>query len=299
MLQRYSIDDESKLFHLGLIFIAFGNLVNWLLYGTLTVQLYLYYLAFPRDKKWTKAAVYMVYFLETLQVITCAIALVTNDYTPMIVTVLGSASVLGADADLAISLVFIFLVDLACGLVPLIAQLIYAHRIQILTQKKVIPRIIRLLAIIQFFVAILSCVFSQGVLGWWCLFNGIIDMIIAFLMTRSLLKDNILSPSTRLKIIRLVYLVIATGSLTTFFNFIAFGAFAIPGEVDKFMALAVLIIMPNLYANSILVMLNNRKMISSSRNAPNRQSLSALVIADRQTMVSDIVTDVGLDLSPV
>ncbi|KIL55244.1 hypothetical protein M378DRAFT_173781 [Amanita muscaria Koide BX008] len=81
-----------------------------------------------------------------------------------------------------------------------------------------------------------------------------------------------------------------------FFNFVGFGAFVIPGKMDKFMAMAVLIATPNVYANSILVMLNNRKKISSSQNAPNTQSLSALVIADRQTVVSDIVTDVGLDV---
>ncbi|KIL55243.1 hypothetical protein M378DRAFT_134226, partial [Amanita muscaria Koide BX008] len=137
----------------------------------------------------------------------------------MIIMTLSSA-VLNDDSSLAITIVFVLY--LAGGLVPLIAQFIYAHRIQILTQKKVIPHIIRVLTIIQFFVAMLSCVFSQGVLGWWCLFTGIIDIIIASLMTRSLLKDNILSPSTRLRIIRLVHLIIATGSLTTFFNFIAF-----------------------------------------------------------------------------
>ncbi|KIL71301.1 hypothetical protein M378DRAFT_211073, partial [Amanita muscaria Koide BX008] len=58
-----------------IVSLGVGNLINWLLHGVLTVQVYLYYLAFPNDRKWTKAAVYTVYILETIQVIGLGIAL--------------------------------------------------------------------------------------------------------------------------------------------------------------------------------------------------------------------------------
>ncbi|KIL71292.1 hypothetical protein M378DRAFT_65283, partial [Amanita muscaria Koide BX008] len=105
-----------------------GNLINWLLHGVLTVQVYLYYLAFPNDRKWTKAAVYAVYILETIQVIGLGITLL------MIAT---TVSVNPASAILlSLCNELIFLV------VPLIAQGIYAHRIRIITRRKVIPGLI-------------------------------------------------------------------------------------------------------------------------------------------------------------
>ncbi|KAM6495286.1 hypothetical protein JOM56_009909 [Amanita muscaria] len=38
---------------------------NWLLYGAPTVQVYLYYIAFPNDRKWVKAVVFTAHSLQT------------------------------------------------------------------------------------------------------------------------------------------------------------------------------------------------------------------------------------------
>ncbi|PFH46600.1 hypothetical protein AMATHDRAFT_98023, partial [Amanita thiersii Skay4041] len=48
-----------------------GNLLNWGLFGALTVQVYIYYLAFPEDRNWIKWTIYIVYGLEVTHVI-CA-----------------------------------------------------------------------------------------------------------------------------------------------------------------------------------------------------------------------------------
>ncbi|KAF8671557.1 hypothetical protein AX14_005679, partial [Amanita brunnescens Koide BX004] len=43
-----------------------GNVINLLLYGVLTVQLYLYYISFPRDPWLLKMVVYLIYVIETV-----------------------------------------------------------------------------------------------------------------------------------------------------------------------------------------------------------------------------------------
>ncbi|KAH9958995.1 hypothetical protein BC827DRAFT_1217005 [Russula dissimulans] len=44
-----------------------GNLVNWLLLGVLTMQIYLYYLCFPKDRWLIKFTVYGLYVLDLTQ----------------------------------------------------------------------------------------------------------------------------------------------------------------------------------------------------------------------------------------
>ncbi|KAM6498878.1 hypothetical protein JOM56_006826 [Amanita muscaria] len=258
-----------------IVSLGVGNLINWLLHGALTVQVYLYYLAFPNDRKWTKAAVYAVYILETIQVIGLGITLL------MIVT-----TVSGNPA-----------------LVPLIAQCIYAHRIRIITRRKVMPGLIITLAILQPFAAIAIAITpaytSIITLVVWVGLNVVNDLIIGFVMVRSLSKKRSLSDYTRLKVIRLIHLIIATGSLTVAANSISLFSllgFRFPSNLafdyplnpwtGDLIATPVLFFMPKLYANSILVMLNNRMAIRDSRNTtPNMMStnvVSTLVINDHQ-----------------
>ncbi|KAJ6592367.1 hypothetical protein B0H19DRAFT_919700, partial [Mycena capillaripes] len=51
-----------------------GNLLHWGLFGGLTVQLYIYYQAFPNDRLRIKYVVYAMYILELLQTV-----LITHD----------------------------------------------------------------------------------------------------------------------------------------------------------------------------------------------------------------------------
>ncbi|KIL53918.1 hypothetical protein M378DRAFT_174524, partial [Amanita muscaria Koide BX008] len=217
MLPFFYSDTQATIFSLGA-----GNLINWLLHGVLTVQVYLYYLAFPNDRKWTKAAVYTVYILETIQVIGLGIALLVI------------AATLSGDPEsvpsfywamtAAIWVAQTLLTTLVGSLVPLIAQCIYAHRIRIITRRKVMPGLIITLAILQLVAAVAITMTppytSMIALTVWAGLNVVNDLIIAFIMVRSLWKNNALSHSTRLKVIRLIHLVIATGSLTVAANLI-------------------------------------------------------------------------------
>ena len=96
----------------------------------------------------------------------------------------------------------------------------------------------------------------------------------------------------------LVFLIIATGVLTgksicihhsaLFFflrctsppvvvNLIALALFATLSYIPAFISTAIMIFMPKLYANSILVMFNNRITIGDSRNASSNTESNAVV----------------------
>jgi len=49
--------------------VIIGYLLHWGLFGTLTIQFYLYYRAFPNDRAAIKWLVYIVYVLEVIQTI--------------------------------------------------------------------------------------------------------------------------------------------------------------------------------------------------------------------------------------
>ncbi|KAK0459004.1 uncharacterized protein EV420DRAFT_1270063, partial [Desarmillaria tabescens] len=44
-----------------------GHFFNWCLFGALSVQVYIYYLAFPKDRRWTKCFVLFIFSIELLQ----------------------------------------------------------------------------------------------------------------------------------------------------------------------------------------------------------------------------------------
>ncbi|KAM6493084.1 hypothetical protein JOM56_011218 [Amanita muscaria] len=248
-----SIVPSSLLYYAGVIYGYYGhdNLLD------------LYYLAFPNDKTRTKAVVYTAYILETVHVIGLGIIL-------LLIVAGGSAYagpyIFDPSLDYRWSIQAL-LINLVGGLLPLIAQGFYARRIRIITQKN--------LAVLQLFAAILTAVISAMILIWlWIGLTVINDLIITFMMVRSLLKEKPLSNDTKSKIVRLVRLIIATGLLT-----------------------AILMFIPKLYGNSILVMMNNRMTIRNPRDVtPNMISIntlsrvSTIVIAGYSTGTSDSAT---------
>ncbi|KAJ7454005.1 hypothetical protein B0H11DRAFT_2069984, partial [Mycena galericulata] len=48
-----------------------GTILNWALFGTLAVQTYIYFLAFPQDLKWSKLLVVTVLVLEVIETLSC------------------------------------------------------------------------------------------------------------------------------------------------------------------------------------------------------------------------------------
>ncbi|ESK91182.1 hypothetical protein Moror_2948 [Moniliophthora roreri MCA 2997] len=123
-------------------------MLNWCFYGVLTVQIHIYWTAFPKKSRSVQALVYGVYLLETAQTI-----LLTRDaFQSFVFGFKDPASV----NDIQNLWLDIYFFD---GLVALLVQFYYANRIRVLLSRfKVIPGIIVLLSITQLACAIGGCI---------------------------------------------------------------------------------------------------------------------------------------------
>ncbi|KDR79714.1 hypothetical protein GALMADRAFT_63331, partial [Galerina marginata CBS 339.88] len=108
-----------------------GAMLNWCFFGVLSAQTYIYYLAFPTDRRSTKLLVTIVYLLEAAQ------------------TLLNTQTVLHGFAEHFGNIVAFDEVGttwitfpILGGIVPFIVQSYYAYRISILSQSKTVPFII-------------------------------------------------------------------------------------------------------------------------------------------------------------
>ncbi|KAK0483082.1 hypothetical protein EDD18DRAFT_1112220 [Armillaria luteobubalina] len=98
-----------------------GYLLHWGLFRTLSIQLYLYYLAFPKDRKFTKYLVYGIYIIEFVQMI-----LVTHDAFAVFGYSFG-------DWEALISEHYWFIIPIMIGITVSAGQSVYAYQIFILS----------------------------------------------------------------------------------------------------------------------------------------------------------------------
>ncbi|KAI0252236.1 hypothetical protein BJV78DRAFT_1124851, partial [Lactifluus subvellereus] len=102
-----------------------GVVWNWMLYGVLIVQLYVYMYNFQGDRKLLKLLVYAIFILETLQT-----ALTGVDLYYWFISGFGNIDHL-VDPHLSA-----FDVPIIESIVSLTVQLFFAYRVWILSEKK-------------------------------------------------------------------------------------------------------------------------------------------------------------------
>ncbi|KAJ7778853.1 hypothetical protein DFH07DRAFT_796251 [Mycena maculata] len=243
-----------------------AHLGIWALTGILTVQLYLYYQAFPNDRRFTKCLVYTMYSLQFLQII---------------LTTLDSFAIFGYGfGDFAaltnVQLAW-FTGPISTAMASLIVQSFYAFRLHSFSKSRIIPVLIVAAALIVSASGLMTgiFVFPDGdvtglntrkisiALGLWLIGSALVDVIIAISMTYYLIISDTGFRQTHALISRLIRLTIQTGSMT------ALGAlatvilfFGCPGK-DYYVTPGNY--MPALYANTMLAVLNSRFHISDSR----------------------------------
>ncbi|GAW02713.1 hypothetical protein LENED_004380 [Lentinula edodes] len=216
-----------------------GILFNWSLLGVLTTQVYIYYLNFPKDLKWHKVLVYIVYLLDWAQ--TCS---ATYDAFHCVIAA--------------------------------IVQAFFAWRIWRLTLSRIISILIVLLALLQLGGGIAVGIFvwrdssevarSDGLVsavGVRLAGSAFADTVIAISMTYFLLrsKSQVMGHMNNV-VTRLIRLTIETGTMT-----------AIAAIVDLVFFLKATnglhqvsgVILCKLYSNSLLVLFNNRMIVTSSK----------------------------------
>ncbi|KAJ7640577.1 hypothetical protein B0H17DRAFT_1339278 [Mycena rosella] len=235
-------------------------------FGTLSVQLYLYFEAFPNDRPFTKCLVYGVYTLEFAQ---------TMFFTHDVFATFGYGF---ADVSALANLGFDWLtIAVMGGLVALTGQSFYAYRLYLVSESRVIPVLILILSVVSIVGAFLSAAFSfdarntthlvtkktSAALGVWLGGSALSDVMIALCMTYYLSKKDTGFRKTRVLISKLIRLSIETGSVTalaTLSALVLFNAFP-----DRPYYLTPGIIIPKLYANTMFAVLNARIRILGAR----------------------------------
>ncbi|KAF8157034.1 hypothetical protein B0H34DRAFT_770658 [Crassisporium funariophilum] len=241
--------------------------LNWGLQGVLCTQVYTYYLAFPRDRLLAKLQVYGVLTIEIIQTV-----VVTHDVFAALGTSPGDLRALDSIHT------HWFSIPVSGGITGCIGQLFFAFRIWKMSAGSKGPTVIicilalasgvsALVAAVAFFNArtftnlMSDSSRSLVSIGVWNGIGAICDMTIALSMPYFLMRNGTGLRTTHTMIVKLVRLIIEIGGLTAIvailhlcLYFANNEAFLVPGlTVSK------------LYANTMLVILNNRLRILDGR----------------------------------
>ncbi|PBK86500.1 hypothetical protein ARMGADRAFT_1086347 [Armillaria gallica] len=234
-----------------------ASLLHWGLFGTLSVQLYLYYLAFPKDRKFTKYLVYGIYVVEFVQTI-----LVSHDIFATFGYGFGNIEAL---TEVHFNWLIVPIMSAAAAGV---GQGFYAYRIFILSRSRTVPAFVVCLSLTSSMGAIITGVYSfqtnditklnnrKTSIVIWCGASALCDVVIAICMTYYLTRRNTSFQQTQILVTKLIRLTIETGSVTAvvaLLSLILF--FVLPGQT--FYSTPVFI-MPKLYANTVYMVLNSR-----------------------------------------
>ncbi|SJK98177.1 uncharacterized protein ARMOST_01438 [Armillaria ostoyae] len=276
-------------------------LLHWGLFGTLSVQLYLYYLAFPKDRQFTKYLVYGIYVVEFVQTM-----LVTHDAFVEFGYGFGDIEAL---TDMHFDWLTVPIMSAAAACV---GQVFYAYRIFILSRSRTVPAFVICVSLTSSVAAVITGVYSfqagnitklnnrktSIAVGIWCGASALCDIVIAICMTHYLTRHNTSFRQTRMLVTKLIRLTIETGSVTgsystpstavtrltlpmfALLNLILF--FAFPHQT--FYGTPALI-MPKLYANTVYMVLNSRIRILGGRDT--YMSTTDMIIPTGSTMILD------------
>ncbi|KAF9255456.1 hypothetical protein L218DRAFT_937646 [Marasmius fiardii PR-910] len=241
-----------------------GYLLNYGLYGVLTVQVYIYYNAFPNDRRGIQAMVYGLYVVETVQTV-----MVTWDAFQNFVFGFGQPAALEE----------VHLVWLDCcitdGIVAFVAQTFYAYRIYVLSKSKLLLGVIVSMALTQLGGAAAAAEVAKAVgtftdrqrdftaVGVWLGGSAACDIVIAVSMTYILSKCDAGFQETRDILNRIVRLTMETGILTATVATIDLVLFLVLPQSSYHMTPA--LILAKLYSNSLMVIFNSRVQIVGGR----------------------------------
>ncbi|PBK61272.1 hypothetical protein ARMSODRAFT_1025792 [Armillaria solidipes] len=247
--------------------LALAYLLHWRLFGTLSVQLYLYHLAFPNDRKFTKCLVYSIYIVEFVQTM-----LVTYDAFAMFGYGFGNI-----DALTAMDFHWL-VVPIMSGIVACAGQVFYAYRIFMLSKSRIVPIFVISVSLTSSVAALITGVFclqagditklnnrkTSIAVAIWYGASALCDIIIAICMTYYLMRSNTGYRRTRILVAKIIRLTIETGSVTAvvvLLDLILF--FAFPHQTFYTTPSS---ITPKLHANTVLMVLNSRIRIMAGRH---------------------------------
>ncbi|KAF7333826.1 hypothetical protein MVEN_02339500 [Mycena venus] len=236
-----------------------GTLVNWALLGALFVQVYLYILAFPKDKLWNKFVVGFIVIAEILQ------------------TLGDSRDAIRVFGDGWGDLQALELVGWAWFSVPVIgstSQLFFAWRISVLGSNWYIPGVIIFVTLFQFaagiWTGVLICQAETFIQlqfrtlkppAAWLTATALSDLIIVAATTFYLIQKRTpdLSRKTHVALSRILKVTVETGVLCAIFAIVNLCLFMTYDGNNYH--LGICIWLSKVYSNSIMVIMNARAYI--------------------------------------
>ncbi|EJD00216.1 uncharacterized protein FOMMEDRAFT_22670 [Fomitiporia mediterranea MF3/22] len=256
--------------------VLLGYLFNWGLYGILTMQVYVYYLAFPNDKLWFKCVVYGLYIMDTLQSI-----LVAHDAFNGYAKGFGDLTALGS-----IQMEWLA-TPILTGLASFTVQLCYTYRIYVLSRSKILCGVISAIALTQAIASIvtgvqalqageIAALASEAFVATsiWLSGSALCDVLIAVSMTFLLARKDTGMVATHASLTKLIRLVVETGSLTATTAIIDLVLFLdLP---HKAFHGCVALVLAKFYSNSLLVVFNSRLRIANGRNDQTASHTSSI-----------------------
>ncbi|KAI0077527.1 hypothetical protein K474DRAFT_1707275 [Panus rudis PR-1116 ss-1] len=255
-----------------------GHFFNWGLFGALTVQCYIYYLAFPNDRPIPKTLVAFTYTIEVLQTV-----LSTRDAFRNFGTGWGNMIELDAVGWLWFS------VPVLGSIISCTGQLFYAWRIWILSESYWISIVVILLSLTQCGTGIYSGALAHMIgefskvqersfktTAVWLGGTALCDIIIAASMIYYLHKSNTGFRTTTTLLSKFIRVTIETGLVCATFAILDMSLF-IAFQQNNY-HLAPSIPLSKLYSNSLLVVFNARVRIVGGRNPDTHPSAATLSV---------------------
>ncbi|KAJ7778761.1 hypothetical protein DFH07DRAFT_950773 [Mycena maculata] len=271
-----------------------GTVLNWALFGTLLVQIYIYFLAFPKDPRLSKLVVVSIFILELAET-------VTNSRDAIRIFGAGWGSM---DALNDVGWAFITVPCLG-ALIASIGQLFYARRLYLLSHNARMSQVsvsqlgAGIWSGIQIYTARELSLLQRETLdptAMWLAATSLCDLIIVLSTAFYLLKER--SPefqgNTNTLASRMVKLTAETGLLCAAFALVDLYLFATFKGTNYH--LAVCMELSKLYSNSTLLILNWRAHIGH-RHAPITDISHQPRLTDIEVTRTDSSSSVRVELS--
>ncbi|KIJ34505.1 hypothetical protein M422DRAFT_263474 [Sphaerobolus stellatus SS14] len=242
--------------------LLFGYLWNWTLYGVLVVQVYIYYLCFPNDKKVFKILIYAVFAIDTVQTALSGVDLwywfchgfgdmtrLTNTFlSPYDTPILGS-------------------------LIALIRQLFFCYRIWVLNKNYLLPGFIATVAIFQAIGGLIQGYQSALVPNFnsfrghidiigidvWLIGTAVTDTLIAICLSYLLITSTGGSSTRSNNIVQSITHNLDTPDAASIAIISIVLFFSLP---DKSYFICPTAILGKLYSNALLMTFNNRIILA-------------------------------------
>ncbi|KAF9261861.1 hypothetical protein L218DRAFT_1001173 [Marasmius fiardii PR-910] len=277
-----------------------GNQLLFALFGVLSVQTYFFYIG-SRDRTFIRTLVYVVYAVMLVQIILAGQNFFSHFAYPYTVNL--------TSADLG----WLY-VPVLGGTVGAVVQMFYAWRISVLSNNRIGPCLLLALSITSACSAYVSAAFGSTVptvttlnsdspglriaSTIWYATSAVCDVSIAVYMTYLLTRTRSAVSSTREAIGRIVRLTVETNTLTASVAVATLVLLLVLPGKTYFTSLA--LILPSIYVNTFLVMLNLRYRVvqpgtDDCELSVCRMSLSIAVPSSSRPRQSTLVSFPGGD----